>query len=275
MHLFDGKTKANRHQNHALLSAWAVVCALSSSLLFSGCALFGGSAGFQSGGDTSLNALIANSMPLPPGAAGASTAVAASPAPGEESVGLEPQADDISFTPAGEPILRTGYVLRIAVSVGDKVEVNPVEVQVSDKVEITLPFVGKVDCLGLTINGLRSRLITRYGEFFRNPEVTISFVIRDPFTSPWGRVYVQGRVHREGWVSIPATRTLLVSDAIQAAGGFAQFARRDNVRVSRKGKDGKIEFFRINLEEIGRKGKTDNDMLLKSGDVFYCCETSL
>ncbi len=275
MHLSDGKTKTNRHQSHALLSAWMVVCALSSSLLFSGCALFGGSAGTQSGGDTSLNALIANSMPLPPGAAGASTAVAAPSAPGEESVGLEPQVDDVSFTPAGEPILRTGYILRIVVSVGDKVEVDPVEVQVSDKVEITLPFVGKVDCLGLTINGLRSRLITRYGEFFRNPEVTISFVIRDPFTSPWGRVYVQGRVHREGWVSIPATRTLLVSDAIQAAGGFAQFARRDNVRVSRKGKDGKIEFFRINLEEIGRKGKTDNDRLLKSGDVVYVFETSL
>ena len=144
-----------------------------------------------------------------------------------------------------------------------------------ERSDAVVPFVGKVDCAGLTINGLRSRLATGYSKYFRNPEVTISFVIREAFTSPWGRVYVQGRVNREGWVSIPATRTLLVSDAIQAAGGFAQFARRDNVRVSRKGKDGKIEFFRINLEEIGRKGKTDNDMLLKSGDVVYVFETSL
>ena len=64
-------------------------------------------------------------------------------------------------------------------------------------------------------------------------------------------------------------------DAIQKAGGFGQFARKDNIRVSRRRKDGTIEFFKINLEEIGRKGKTENDMLLKSGDVVYVYESSI
>ena len=266
----------NDRFSRASALAWTVVCAPMMSLLLSGCAIFGGSSGHRPAGGTSLTDYINSAMPLPPGAAGAAGATTSEPVvAGEDSVGLEPQIEDISFTPSGEPILRTGYILRVAVSVGDKVEVNPVEVQVSDKNEVTLPFVGKVDCAGLTINGLRSRLTTRYSEFFRNPEITISFVIRDPYTSPWGRVYVQGRVHREGWVCIPATRYLMVSDAIQSAGGFAQFARRDNIRVSRRGRDGKIEFFRINLEEIGKKGKTDNDMLLKSGDVVYVFETSI
>jgi len=275
MHLHVGTIEVNRLYRHALFSAWSVGCTLVLTFLLSGCGLFEGRAGGSSAGNTSLNDYIANSMPLPPGAAGASVTGEPAPRADEEAIGLEPQIDDITFTPAGEPILRTGYILRIVVTVGDKVEVNPVEVQVSDKTEITLPLVGKVDCLGLTINGLRSRLTTRYSEFFKNPEVTISFVIRDAFTSPWGRIYVQGRVHREGWVSIPATRYLMVSDAIQAAGGFAAFARKDNIRVSRRNKDGKIEFFRINLEELGRKGKTDNDMLLKSGDVVYVFETSI
>ena len=266
----------NGRPRRARFPMWAAVGVSVLSLLLSGCAIFGGSSGGRAASGTSLNDYINSAMPLPPGAAGASGAAAPAAAiEGEEAVGLEPQAEDISFTPSGEPILRTGYILRVAVSVGDKIEVNPVEVQVSDKNEITLPFVGKVDCVGLTLNGLRSRLITRYSVFFRNPEVTISFVVRDPYTSPWGRVYVQGRVHREGWVCIPATRYLKVSDAIQSAGGFAQFARRDNIRVSRRDKDGKIEFFRINLEEFGRKGKTDNDMLLRSGDVVYVFETSI
>ncbi len=275
MHFFVETTAVNTCHNHAFSFACGGVCAVLLSLLLSGCAVFGGSSGGARAGNASLNDLIASSVPLPPGAAGASVEGAPASAAGEEAIGLEPIADDISFTPAGEPILRTGYVLRVAVSVGDKVEVNPVEVQVSDKNEVTLPFVGKIDCLGLTINGLRSRLTTRYSEFFKNPEVTISFVIRDAFTSPWGRIYVQGRVHREGWVSIPATRYLMVSDAIQAAGGFAAFARKDNIRVSRRNKEGKIEFFRINLEDFGRKGKTDNDMLLKSGDVVYVFETTI
>ncbi len=275
MHLLVGTIDLNRPYRHALSAAWSVGCTLALAFLLSGCALFGGGSGGTSAANSSLNDYIANSMPLPPGAAGASVAGEPAPSANDEAVGLEPQFDDVSFTQAGEPILRTGYILRIVVTVGDKVEVNPVEVQVSDKNEITLPLVGKVDCFGLTINGLRSHLVTRYSEFFKNPEITIAFVIRDAFTSPWGRIYVQGRVHREGWVSIPATRYLMVSDAIQAAGGFAAFARKDNIRVSRRNKDGKIEFFRINLEEIGRKGKTDNDMLLKSGDVVYVFETSI
>jgi polysaccharide export outer membrane protein len=187
----------------------------------------------------------------------------------------EPQIDDHMFSPSGEPILRPGYILRIAVSVGDKIEINPLDVQISTKSEITLPLIGKVDCAGLTINGLRSRLTNRYGEFFRSPEISADFVVRDPSTSPWGRVLVQGRVRQEGWISIPATRYLMVSDAIQKAGGFGQFARKDNIRVSRRRKDGTIEFFKINLEEIGKKGKTENDMLLKSGDVVYVYESSI
>ena len=276
MHPIVGTIGIDGSRSRAQKWAWPTVCIPLLSLLLAGCALFGGSSGGNAGSGTSLDDFISGTMPLPPGAAGAPAAPASPATPeNEEMAGLEPQIEDISFTPTGEPILRTGYILRIAVTVGDRVEVNPVEVQVSDKNEITLPFVGKVDCAGLTINGLRSRLSTGYSKYFRNPEVSISFVIREAFTSPWGRVYVQGRVHREGWVSIPATRYLKVSDAIQAAGGFAQFARRDNIRVSRKNRDGKIEFFRINLEEIGRRGKTDNDMLLKSGDVVYVFETSI
>ncbi len=188
--------------------------------------------------------------------------------------GIMPEIDN-SFTPSGEPILRPGYVLRLAVTVGDKVEVNPFEVQISEKNDILAPFIGKVECDGLTINGLRSRLATRYSEFFRNPEVSAQFIIRDAYTSPWGRVYIQGRVHREGWVNIPATRRLMLSDAIQAAGGFTQFAKRNNIRVSRRLKDGSIKRFKVNLEEVGKQGKTENDMLLQSGDVVYVFESSI
>ena len=271
-------------KNSSMGGGGAQIAALASAVMVafavSGCAIFKGSSDAGNSGAISLNDYIASTMPLPPEASDApavpstATASAAGAESGDDAI-AEPQIDDHMFSPSGEPILRPGYIMRIAVLVGDKMEVNPFEVQISAKTEITLPLLGKVDCAGLTINGLRSRLTTRYGEFFRNPEVSTDFVVRDASTSPWGRVLVQGRVRQEGWVSIPATRYLMVSDAIQKSGGFGQFARKDNIRVSRRRKDGTIEFFKINLEEIGKKGKTENDMLLKSGDVVYVYETSI
>lgn len=252
-------------------------CAALLCLSLSGCFSFGASSGKADGEGASLADLINSAMPMPPGAEAASATPAQNTEaadPEDIDVGMFPEIDN-AFTPSGEPILRPGYILRLAVAVGDKVEVNPFEVQISEKNEILLPLVGKVECDGLTINGLRSRLETRYGEFFRKPEITATFVIRDRYTSPWGGVYIQGRVRREGWVSIPATRRLMLSDAIQEAGGFAQFAKRNNIRVSRRLKDGTIKRFKIDLEEIGRQGRTENDMLLQSGDVVYVFESSI
>ena len=274
MHLSGGTTESGRSAR-GVFAAMAVAAGVALLVACAGCSATGGSGA----GGTSLNDFINSAMPLPPGAEAASPEPVGRPSPGDPDdnadVGMAPVGDDSSFTPSGEPILRPGFVLRIAVSVGDKVEVNPFEVQISEKNDVMLPFIGKVECDGLTINGLRSRLSTRYGEYFRNPEVSAQFVIRDAYTSPWGRVYVQGRVRREGWVSIPATRRLMLSDAIQEAGGFAQFAKRSNIRVSRRLKDGTIKRFRVDLEEIGRQGRTENDMLLQSGDVVYVFESSI
>ena len=279
MHLPGGTIESALNARGALVLVGVAMCGALLCLTLSGCFMFRGSSSETDDEGTSLNDFINDAMPLPPGTAAASTTPAQKPeAPDPDDnldVGMAPIFDDKAFTPSGEPILRPGYILRILVSVGDKVEVNPMEVQISEKNEITLPLVGKVECDGFTINGLRSRLVTRYSDFFRNPEVTATFVIRDRYTSPWGAVLIQGRVRKEGWVSIPATRRLMLSDAIQEAGGFAQFAKRNNIRVSRRLKDGSIKRFKIDLEEIGKQGKTENDIPLQSGDVVYVFESSI
>jgi protein involved in polysaccharide export with SLBB domain len=195
-----------------------------------------------------------------------------------ESQADSPESDfkiqQIAFSPNGEPILRPGYILSISVMVGEKAEVRS-EVQISTTCEVTLPLVGSVDCAGLTLAGLRGRLASSYGEYYHDPEVRAHFVVKSAASSPWGRVFVGGRVRREGWVVIPATRMLTVSEAIRQAGGFSTYARRDNIRVTRLDDKGKRKVFRVNLEEIARKGKTENDILLKHGDVVWVRETSI
>ena len=181
--------------------------------------------------------------------------------------------EEISEGNRFDPIIGRGYRLRVLVRVGDRDEVGPLEVMVSEKGEISLPLAGRVMCEGLTINGLHSRLSGIYSEFFTDPDVDVHFAYSDDGISPYGQVLVQGRVHREGWVNIPPTRNLRLSHAIQRCGGFASSALRRKVFVLRR-KGGKIERHVIDFKAIGKNGELENDILLEPNDVIFVDESN-
>ncbi len=182
-------------------------------------------------------------------------------------------ADGTESVKTSEPVLKVGYTLRISVMVGDTEELKPTEVQISDREEITLPLVGKISCHGVTLDGLRSRLTSRYEEFMRNPEVTVSFVYDNSIASPYGQVFVQGRVNASGWINIPPTRVLKLSRAIQLAGGFAPSARKSKVWVTRKDEEGNARRIVVDVEAIGKHGDLDKDIVLEPDDVIYVGES--
>lgn len=210
----------------------------------------------------SLSEWLSSHTPLPPGMEPAQAAA------DDGRGGAVPEA------PGDDPVLRTGYAMVVSVSVGDKTEVEPTVVQVSDRNEVSLPLIGKVDCTDLSLNAFRSLLATRYGVYYVNPEVTASFIVTDATASPWGSVLVQGRVLREGWVNIPASRDLTVTRAIQMAGGFAPSASKDDIAVHRTGPDGTRRKIKVDVQSIGRKGKLENDILLQAGDVINVYESN-
>lgn len=181
--------------------------------------------------------------------------------------------EEISEGNRFDPIIGRGYRLKVLVRVGDRDEVGPLEVMVSEKGEISLPLAGRVMCEGLTINGLHSRLSGIYSEYFTDPDVDVHFAYSDDGISPYGQVLVQGRVHREGWVNIPPTRNLRLSHAIQRCGGFASSALRRKVFVLRR-KDGKIERHVIDFKAIGKNGELENDILLEPNDVIFVDESN-
>lgn len=257
------------------------LCAVGSLiLLLQGCAIFGSHRGDGALDDGELGEEAAVAAELAANAANGNKPApnAGQQAAQQESEVEEPKKTGDAIPPSGraatEPILQTGYRVRIAVMVGDEVEIDPTEVQISEECEITLPLIGKVSCAGLTINGLRSRLATRFGEFMRDPEVTVSFVITDNSLSPFGQVLVQGRVAQEGWVNIPPTRVLKLSRAIQLAGGFASSAKKSSVRVTRKDAAGKAVHYKVDVEAIGRNGDLDKDIALEPDDVIYVYESN-
>lgn len=174
------------------------------------------------------------------------------------------------------PQLRTGVKVRIAVSASGEPIIDEVLKEVSAQGEVVMPYIGVVQCLGLSIEEFQNKLTEAYKEYYREPTVTAYYVpMAEGGSSPWGSVIVQGSVLRPGVVYIPQTCDLTVTRAIQESGGVKPFANASRVRVTRCLADGTRKGCDIDVDKIGRHGRTDLDVVLMPGDVVYVPESNL
>ncbi len=172
------------------------------------------------------------------------------------------------------PLLRPGLVVRITVLVSGKREIDAETVRVSDNNQLDLPLIGPVPAQGMTLLELNSTLQILYQDYFINPQVFADFVLEDrpDAISPWGSVVVLGRVRTPGRVNIPPTQDLTVSAAIQQAGGLDTSAKVTSVRVTRRSVEGSPEVFIIDFSAIGSRGRSENDLILRPGDLIFVPE---
>lgn len=149
-------------------------------------------------------------------------------------------------------------------------------VQVDQNGDVTMPLLLQkpVACDGLSLEAFRQKLVKAYSEFYRQPQVSVTFA---PFdgrgVSPWGTVTVLGEVATPGPVNIPSTMELTVTKALQMAGGVKPYADKSSIQVSRCDKDGRVTRTFVDLKEIGKDGRVDKDMTLRAGDVVWVPET--
>ena len=83
-------------------------------------------------------------------------------------------------------------------------------------------------------------------------------------------IYVLGEVKNPGPYKIEGDVTVL--EAIRMAGGFGPSAARHRIEVLRE-ENGKKKRIRVNVVEIERKGKLNQDILLKPGDIVTVPES--
>jgi protein involved in polysaccharide export with SLBB domain len=171
-------------------------------------------------------------------------------------------------------VLRPGLVLRIDVYVLGKREIEEPLRRIGENGEVTLPLLGVVKVTEYDMDGMANELHRRYSQYFVNPQVVVEFVTDQNIGGgmPWGYVTVLGRVKKSGRVSIPATRDLTVSAAIQGAGGLDTSAKDTAIRLTRIGDDGKTQSQEVNLRAVGARGELAGDLVLRSGDVIYVPE---
>ena len=170
--------------------------------------------------------------------------------------------------------LRPGLVISVNVLVAGKMEIELVGKRVSEKGTIAMPLLGIVSVKDLTLEELSAKLTTSYNEFFVNPQVIVEFVRDDnkEGLSPWGNVTVLGRVKMPGKISIPATRDLTLSAAIQQAGGFDTSAKETAIRITHRRTDGTLHTREIDLHSVGAQGVVEDDVLLEPDDVIFVPE---
>jgi polysaccharide biosynthesis/export protein len=148
---------------------------------------------------------------------------------------------------------------------------------------ITFPWIGRISMQGLTLEEASALLEREYGGrgFIVEPLISVNLA-----TARALKVSVVGEVKRPGPYDISPTgdtaEPLLtataggvavdqwpsVTDAIQAAGGISQLADLRNVQIRRAGRNGAEELIDVNLWELLRSGRLNQDVTLRDGDTI-------
>jgi len=97
-------------------------------------------------------------------------------------------------------------------------------------------------------------------DFVSNPEVTVH--VRSPLSK---RFYILGEVVNTG--EYPLVKHLTVLQAFALAGGFTEWASKDEIILLRH-EGGKDKIFRINYKDITRGKDFSQNLKLKADDTI-------
>jgi protein involved in polysaccharide export with SLBB domain len=136
--------------------------------------------------------------------------------------------------------------------------------RVNDNGELEVPYIGPVPASGKTCKQLARDVKTALEkEYYYH--ATVILALDRVSEKSRGRVYVYGWVRGQGPQEIPPDETYTVSRAISRAGGFADFADKRKVKLTRK--DGKD--YSVDCKRIIEQGHVDEDVALEPEDQIF------
>jgi polysaccharide export outer membrane protein len=162
-------------------------------------------------------------------------------------------------------------------AVGDSVIFRVVEDQelakvlnVTDAGQLDVPELGLVPALGKTCKQLAEEIKVRLEETTYIRATVVMGIHLLNKTMSGRRVHVAGYVLRQGPQDIPPGESWTVSKAILNAGGFTEFADGKNVKLVRSGPKGTpSKTTVINILDVLKKGRSENDVTVEPEDVIY------
>ena len=122
--------------------------------------------------------------------------------------------------------------------------------------KITVPLIKDVQAAGLTPERLGEQLTQALSEYFTKPEITVSVVQVNS-----KKFYISGEVNRPG--QYPLVTPVTVFAALNAAGGFRDFANRKGIVIIRG--EQRIKF---NYEEVLKGKNLKQNILVENDDTI-------
>jgi polysaccharide biosynthesis/export protein len=169
--------------------------------------------------------------------------------PPQKTVSDQPHLDTI--------ILREGDAVKIAIPDSPNLDTTQ---SIRRDGRITLPLVGDVVAVGITADQLQQNLIKLYSTQISSKELTVTVV------SSSIPVFVTGAVMHPGKVLFD--HPIMPLEAIMEAGGFdVTKADMKDVKVMRYNKEGRVETYFFNLNDL-MKGKKIESFYLKPFDII-------
>jgi polysaccharide biosynthesis/export protein len=124
---------------------------------------------------------------------------------------------------------------------------------------ISFPLVQDMLAAGTSPGQLKAAIEENLKEYIGSPNVTVIVEAIQSY-----RIYVTGRVQKPG--AITAEKPISVLQALALAGGFQEFANQTEITVIRT-EETKTTASRFNYEELLKGKNTNQNILLKNGDV--------
>ncbi|MDX2080692.1 MAG: polysaccharide biosynthesis/export family protein [Terrimicrobiaceae bacterium] len=160
-----------------------------------------------------------------------------------------------SFALAQDAALRAGdqVEIRLGGVPGDEVSAVTGIYTVDGEGSINLPHIGKVRAAGMTQSQLQTAIEGAYKgqQIYTNPSITVAVPTSARFVDVGGDV--------RGPQRVPFTPDLTVLGAINAAGGFSEYANQSKVRLLRDN-----QVITVDVKEIRRD--PSRDLKLRPGD---------
>lgn len=188
---------------------------------------------------------------------------------------------------AGAAVLSSMDVLdnNRPISSGDTISIRiledrrePLQQVVAVTGEVNAPYVGLVTAKGKTCRELAFSIKRELEKnFFKVATVVIAIDKINEVDRMREEVvdlefYVMfGFVARQGKYDLPANEDISISQAILRAGGFAQFANKEEVKIVRKTPQGNKNIL-VNVDAIMARGELERDIYIRKDDVIIVKE---
>jgi polysaccharide biosynthesis/export protein len=126
--------------------------------------------------------------------------------------------------------------------------------------KISFPLVGDIPAAGMTPAELTETIQKGLTNYVTTPVVTVT--VTNPGSQ---KVYILGEVMKTG--EYPLFKSLTVLQAFALAGGFTQWAAKDEIILLRK-EGGKEKIYKINYKDIVRGRESENNLALQANDTI-------